>query len=44
MHEFFFDFRTGLSFLSFIPKAYRTIANRDTLKDISLASRATHAV
>ncbi len=35
---------TGLSFFGFIPQAYRTIANRDTLKDISLASQAIYSV
>jgi uncharacterized protein with PQ loop repeat len=44
MHEFFLNFGTGLSFLGFIPQAYRTIANRDTLKDISLASQAIYTV
>ncbi len=44
MYEAFLNFGTGLSFLGFLPQAYRTIANRDTLKDISLTSQAIYAV
>ena len=44
MWEVFLNFGTGLSFFGFIPQAYRTIMNRDTLKDISITSQLIFAI
>jgi uncharacterized protein with PQ loop repeat len=44
MWEVFLNIWTGLSFFGFIPQMYRMIVNRDTLKDISIASQAIFAV
>jgi uncharacterized protein with PQ loop repeat len=44
MGEVFVNIGTGLSFFGFITQMYRTIVNRDTLKDISMASQAIFAV
>lgn len=33
-----------MSFLGFLPQAYRTVKNRDTLKDISMTSQLIFAV
>lgn len=44
MWEVFLNIGTGLSFFGFIPQMYRTIVNRDTLKDISITSQAIFAV
>lgn len=44
MWEVFLNIGTGLSFFGFIPQMYRTIMNRDNLKDISITSQAIYAV
>jgi uncharacterized protein with PQ loop repeat len=44
MWEVFLNLGTGLSFFGFIPQMYRTIKNRDTLRDISITSQAVFAV
>lgn len=44
MWEVFLNIGTRLSFFGFIPQMYRTIVNRDALKDISMASQAIFAV
>lgn len=44
MYEIFINLRTGLSFLGFLPQAYRTVKNRDTMKDISITSQLVFAV
>jgi uncharacterized protein with PQ loop repeat len=44
MWEVFLNIGTGLSFFGFIPQMYRTIVNRDNLKDISMSSQAIFAV
>lgn len=44
MYEIFINLGTGLSFLGFLPQAYRTVKNRDTLKDISITSQLIFAV
>ena len=44
MWEVFLNIGTGLSFFGFIPQMYRTIMNRDNLKDISITSQAIFAI
>ena len=44
MWEVFLNIGTGLSFFGFIPQMYRTIVNRDNLKDISITSQAIFAI
>lgn len=44
MWEVFLNFGTGLSFFGFIPQMYRTISNRDTLKDISITSQVVYVI
>lgn len=44
MYEIFLNLGTGLSFFGFLPQAYRTFKNRDTLKDISITSQLVFAV